>query len=177
MTTVEEFRRLPESEACFLELRNGEVIQVTRPKKRHDVVIYRIRRRLQPFADEIGFFREEFTFRPLAEYELRVADLAFVPWERWDRVSDDDNLPGAPDFVVEAASPSNTAEELQEKKQICLDNGCREFWIVYPKLEQIEVSTRDETRTYRRGSRIPLTVFAGHELSVDEIFAARAGQR
>jgi Uma2 family endonuclease len=76
---------------------------------------------------------------------------------------------GAPDFVVEVASPSNTAEELQEKKQLCLDNGCLEFWVIYPKLGQVEVSTHQGTRTYRRGGKIPLTVFAGHEIGVDEI--------
>ena len=170
LTTIEEFRRLPESEAYILELRNGEVVQVTRPKKRHGERVYRIRRSLQPIADQTGYLKEEFSFRPLPEYELRVADLAYVPWERWNRVPDDDYLPGAPDFVVEVASPSNTAEELQEKKQLCLDNGCEEFWVVYPRLGQVDVSTRQGTRTYRAGETIALTVFPGREIGVDQVF-------
>jgi Uma2 family endonuclease len=171
LMTVEEFHRLPDSEAYILELRNGQLVRVTRPKKAHDDRVYRIGRLLRQFADDIGYMKEEFSFRPLPQHELRVADLASVPWERWDAVPDNDNLHGAPDFVVEVASRSNTAEELQEKKQICLDNGCREFWVVYPKLSQIDVSTRQGTRTYRRGERIVLTVFADQEISIDDIFA------
>jgi Uma2 family endonuclease len=67
------------------------------------------------------------------------------------------------------ASPSNSAEELQEKKQLCLANGCREFWVVYPKLEQVDVSTAAGTRTYRRGDTITLTVLDGH-VEVGRIF-------
>lgn len=170
--TVEEFRRLPECGAHILELRNGEVIKVTRPKKRHDDRVYAIRRLLPQDIHEVGYLKEEFSFRPLPEFELRVADLAFVPWGRWDQVEDDDNLHGSPEFIVEGASPSNSAEEMQEKKDLCLRTGCLEFWVVYPKLRQIDVSTRQDTRTYRAGDRIPLTVFPGHEIGVDGVFAA-----
>ena len=169
--TAEEFSRLPESEAYILELRNGEVVQFFRPKKRHDDRVYRIRRWLQPFADQAGYLDKEFTYRPLPEYEVRVADLAFVSWDRWHSVADDDYLRGAPEFVVEVASPSNSAEELQEKKELCLANGCREFWVVYPKLKQVDVFTQQASRTYRMGDAIAMTVFPGHEIGVNEIFA------
>lgn len=174
LVTVAEFRNLPDSEAYIFELHHGEVVRVTRPKKRHDDRVYRLERRLQPSAEPLGYLTKEFSFRALPEYELRVADLAFVPWERWDAVADDDNLAGAPDFVVEVASPSNSAEELQEKKQLCLDHGCREFWIVYPKLEQVDVSTAAGTRTYRRGETIDLTVLAGQSVDVGSIFDPRS---
>lgn len=169
LMTVAEFRQLPEPQAYILELRHGEVVQVTRPKKRHDDRVYRLERDLQPMADRLGYLIKAFAFRALPEYELRVADLAFVPWERWDAVGDDDNLAGAPDFVVEVASPSNSAEELQEKRQLCLATGCREFWVVYPKLEQIEVSNEAGTRTCRRGETIRLQVLPG-ELAVGRVF-------
>ena len=127
LTTFEEFRRLPESEAYILELRNGDVVQVTRPKKRHGERVYRIRRSLQPIADQTGYLKEEFSFRPLPEYELRVADLAYVPWERWNRVPDDDYLPGAPDFVVEVASPSNTRTSCRRRSNFASTMAARNF--------------------------------------------------
>lgn len=114
-------------------------------------------------------------FRALPEHELRVADLAYVPWARWDVVDDDDNLHGAPDFAVEVASPSNSAEELLEKRDLCLENGCTEFWVVYPKNKKVTVTTGNGEKTYRSGDVIPFTVFPGHSMPVDAIFSARRG--
>lgn len=37
-----------------------------------------------------------------------------LPWSRVETIDDNDNLRGAPDFVIEVAFPSNSAEELQE---------------------------------------------------------------
>jgi Uma2 family endonuclease len=127
---VEDFRRLPECETHIVELRGGEVVRVTRPKKRHSELVHRIQRLMLPVADQLGCWMVEFSYRPLAEFEVRVADLAFATWERWEAVDDDDYLLEAPDLVVEIASPSNNAEELQEKKKQWLANGCREFWVV-----------------------------------------------
>ncbi|MBM3736221.1 MAG: Uma2 family endonuclease [Acidobacteria bacterium] len=171
LMTVEEFLSLPESGPFLLELRNGEVVKMTRPARRHDDRVYQIRRSLQTVAQPLGYLKEEFSYRPLPEHEFRVADLGFAFWERWDEVPDDGNLIGAPDFIVEVASPSNTAEELQEKREISLVNGCREFWIVYPKLALVEVATGEGTRTYRTGDSIPLAVFPGHRIAVSWIFA------
>ncbi len=170
--TVEEFRRLPEREDVQLELRAGEVVAMTRPKKRHDNCVVRIRRWLIPFGDPIGVVKEEFAYRAQPEYELRVADLAYVPWARWEAVDDDDNLHGAPDFAVEVASPSNSAEELIERRDLCLENGCGEFWIVYPKLRKVAVTTQQGEKTYRSGDVIPFTVFPGHSMPVDAIFTS-----
>jgi Uma2 family endonuclease len=175
LMTVEEFRRLPERDDVQLELRAGEVVAVTRPKKRHDDCAYRIRRLLETIADPLGFWDREVTFRALPEHEMRVADLAFVSWDRYDATDPDDNIRGAPEFVIEVASPSNSAEELMERRDLCLENGCVEFWIVYPKLKKILVTTKDGEKTYRSGESIPLTVFAGHAIRIDDIFTARRG--
>jgi Uma2 family endonuclease len=42
--TVEEFRQLPETGPFYYELRHGELVQVTRPKKRHSDIQRRLRR-------------------------------------------------------------------------------------------------------------------------------------
>ena len=38
LMTVEEFRQLPETAPFYYELRHGELVQVTRPKKKHAVI-------------------------------------------------------------------------------------------------------------------------------------------
>jgi Uma2 family endonuclease len=81
---------------------------------------------------------------------------------------------GAPDVVVEILSPSNTAAETLDKRNICLENGSREFWIVDADHRQVEVSTPDgHTITPKSGQEIPL--FFGGRLAVDSIFTAAEG--
>ena len=56
-----------------------------------------------------------------------------------------------------------------EKEQLCLDNGCQEFWVIDPKRRIVRVSTPDgHSKTYQTGQQIPL-LFGG-ELAVAAIF-------
>jgi len=114
----------------------------------------------------------EFGFRASAEYELRSADVGFVTKERFEASDPEDNLHGAPDLTIEVLSPSNSAAEMNEREKLCLENGCREFWVVDPDLRQVKVSTPDGiTTAYRAGQEIPLRIFDGKSLKVDAIFA------
>ena len=72
-------------------------------------------------------------FAPLPEYELRVADVAYLSPERFAQADPEDYIRGAPDLVIEVLSPSNTAAEIYEKEKLCLENGSREFWVVDPE--------------------------------------------
>jgi Uma2 family endonuclease len=79
-------------------------------------------------------------------------------------------MQGAPDIVMEVLSPSNTASEMLDKEQICLENGAREFWVVDPVRRQVKVSGADgHAATYKAGQSVPL--WFGGTLPVDSIFA------
>jgi Uma2 family endonuclease len=172
LMTVEEFRKLPEdSGPVYHELRHGEPVQLTRPKAKHYRIQLRLQKLLANAAPSDAIVGTELAFRPLPEHELRAADVAYVPGERWEKVDPDDNLHGAPDLVIEVLSPSNTAAEIYDKEKLCLENGAREFWVVDPDLRQVKVSTPDgRTVTYRSGQEIPLP-FASAKIAVDAIFA------
>lgn len=105
------------------------------------------------------------------EYDLRAADIGFVPRERWERTKDEDYYLGAPDLIVEMLSPSKTTVEIDEKAALRLANGCREFWIVDRRLRQITVAKPGGlTHTYRSGESIPLAFAENHALTVDSVF-------
>lgn len=169
--TVEEFAKLPETGAFICELRKGEVVQMTRPVFGHIRVQHRIQRLLAEAAGDPDAVYIEAPFRPLPEYELRVADVAYAPRERWDSVSSMGYLAGAPELVIEILSPSNTAAEMFEREQICLENGCLEFWIVDLDRRQVKISTPDgRTTTYKSGVTIPLFFAPAKTLAVDALF-------
>ena len=127
LMTVEEFRQLPETGPFYYELRHGELVQVTRPKKKHAVIQRKLCRSLEQRVGQAYWVQEELAFRPLPEHELWIADIAAVTAARWDATDDDDNLAGAPELVIEVLSPSNTAQEINDRERLCLETGCREF--------------------------------------------------
>jgi Uma2 family endonuclease len=169
LMTFAEFEKLPEA-PCRQELRHGEVIDVPPPVHKHYRIQLRIRDLLAPQASNSGIVGIEFGFRPHPDYEYRIADVVFISLVRWKAIKDSSYLEGAPDLVIEVLSPSNTAAEMLDKEQICLENGCQEFWVVDARHHQVKVSTREgRTATYKAGQLIPL--FFGGSISIDEIFA------
>ena len=114
----------------------------------------------------------EYPYRPVAEFDLRVADVAAISRDRWISVNPDDNLGGAPELVVEARPSSNTARQLREQAALCLPNGCIEFWIVDSGQPSVTVVRRaGDPIAFRSGEQIPLDAFGGAALAVGEIFA------
>jgi Uma2 family endonuclease len=173
LMTVEEFRKLPEdSGGVYHELHHGEVVTMTRPKLKHSRTQTRIRRAFERIAEPGSYVEIEMAFRPLPEHELWCADVGYLSKERDAQADDDDNIRGAPDIVVEVLSPSNTAAEIDEKEQMCLANGAKEFWVANPKRRHVKVTTPDgRTVTYREGEEIPLPLFGPDaKIKVDEIF-------
>ena len=173
LMTIEEFCRLPEDDGpVYHELRHGEFIAATRARFKHQMIQSRLRRLLEPLAPPAALVEVEVAFRALPQYELRVADVAYVAPERCAKVDPEDYIQGAPDLVVEVLSPSNTAAEIYDKEKLCLNNGAKEFWIVDPDRRQVKVSTPDgRTITWQSGQEIPLLLFGGACVAVDAIFA------
>ncbi len=178
LMTVAEFRQLPEpADGQVYELQAGEIVRMTRPTFRHHWRQDRFRQLLSPLLSPSGYITIELAFRARPEHELRAADVGFVRAERAAAIDPDDNLQGAPDLTIEILSPANTAAEMYDREQLCLANGCAEFWTVNEAGQKIRVATSDgPARTYSRGDRIPLDRFAPEaSLAVDDLFAGPGG--
>jgi Uma2 family endonuclease len=173
LTTFEEFEKIPNPPGHRYELRHGELCKVAFPKISHMEAQWQLRQLLQAAAGDGGKVHTEFPYRPLPEYECWCADVAYVPEARLETI--EDWLLGSPDLVIEVLSPSNTADEMLEKRKLCLENGSKEFWIVDMGRHQVEVSTPDgHSITYKSGQEIPLFFVenpGGGRLAVDAIFS------
>lgn len=168
LVTFAELEQMPDAPGGRYELHHGELIKVPPPKLPHFRIQRRLRRLLEAAAPEGSVVDTEFGFRALPEYEYGVADVVFVSGERWDPHASE-YFDGAPDIVIEVLSRSNTAGEMLDKEQLCLENGGKEFWVVDPKRQQVKVSTSGgRTMIYKTGQQIPL-LFGG-SIAVSEIF-------
>src|SRR5579883_1910232 len=123
LVTVAEFLRLPDPKEGHYELRHGEVVLVPPPKWIHEETQDRIQMILKRLRGGQGRARMQMAFRPTSEYEFWRADVGYVSPERAAATEEDGYLEGAPDIVVEVLSPSNTADEINDRITVCLANG------------------------------------------------------
>ena len=82
---------------------------------------------------------------------------------------------GAPDLVIEILSPSNTATEINRKKNLYLKAGVPEFWIVDPEIMQVEINIIKDGRyvpyLFQSGDVVKSFKFTDFELSTDDLFS------
>jgi len=92
---------------------------------------------------------------------------------------DDRGCLGAPDLIIEIISPKNSKRDLKDKFEIYQEHGVREYWIVSPNDETVNVFFLDESGKfqfvgmYAEDDKIPVNIFNG-DLKVDltEVFTS-----
>ena len=88
---------------------------------------------------------------------------------------DKGSVNGAPDLIIEIASPSNTHSELFRKFNYYLKAKVREYWVVDPELKIVNVHLYESGRyisaTYNDNDRIPVAVLEGFEISLEALWA------
>jgi Uma2 family endonuclease len=170
LLTFAEFERVPDPREGKYELRHGELALVAPAKHLHYKLQIRLTRLLQDTAGSSWVAGTEMPFRPTAEYEYWFADVGLIAAARFEQTSAQGNIDGVPEMVIEVLSPSNTVSEMRDRADICLRNGAREFWLVDPERQTVEVTTPDgHTIRYQSGQDVPL--WFGGKLAVAEIFA------
>jgi Uma2 family endonuclease len=109
-------------------------------------VSFRIASLIGQFAamNNLGEAAHEEIFRlPLDRDRNRRPDAAFVSYHRWPK---DRPMPiagnaweVAPDLAVEVVSPTDLIDELREKVVEYYQAGVRLVWVVYPRLQLVDV--------------------------------------
>jgi Uma2 family endonuclease len=94
---------------------------------------------------------------------VRSPDGAFIPKEKWNKLALNDKKKFAhicPDFILEIRSESDSLEELKEKMNEYMDNGCILSWLIDPKSKQ--------TFIYRKNGNNETIAFS-KELSGEDV--------
>jgi Uma2 family endonuclease len=166
---LEFLPRLPEGQ--WYELHRGEVVIVTRPAAPHIKIQCTLYDLLAPLVQGRGKVWVEIPFETIPNLDVRSADFAFVAQSRWKQWQKG-YLQGSPDFMIEILSPSNTIYEMEDRRELCLQSGTQEFWIINPKKLTVQVYRPGEPEErYGLGQRIPVRVLGDAEIAVDDIFA------
>jgi Uma2 family endonuclease len=102
---------------------------------------------LRPFVrrHDLGKVGAEYGCRLLARGRrmLRAPDVLFIAKANLDRVGPT-SMNGAPDLAVEIVSPDSSSRDYREKFLDYQSAGVREYWIIDPLSQKIEMSSLDD---------------------------------
>jgi Uma2 family endonuclease len=171
----EAYFALPDTNR-FIELYQGELIMPPHPTHRHQRVVGRAYRLLADFVEgrSLGIVQVAPLPVRLGPDHVREPDVLFLLNEHADRVRD--QYWGPPDLAMEVTSPSTRQPDRQEKLREYAQASIREYWLLDPEEETIEVYVLRK-RAYRlwakagRGETAASQLVTGFKLRVDEVFA------
>jgi Uma2 family endonuclease len=173
--TYQDFLQFPD-DGLRHEIIEGEHFVTPSPSARHQRILLRLSYLLQGYLEThpVG----EIFFAPfdvlLSEFNVFEPDLIYISKDR-AYLLNEKNLQGAPDLAVEILSPGTRNRDQRLKRGVYERTGVREYWLVDPDADAIEVLLRagDEfagPRRLSRGHTLTTRLWPGLELPVDKIF-------
>jgi Uma2 family endonuclease len=160
--SVDDYFKFPESNRP-MELVYGYVREPAMPAFGHEAVLIRLIGLLDSHVRErqIGkICRADVVLDREAALVVQP-DLFFISNERMGMV--DDRVWGAPDLVIEIASPGTQRRDRTLKLAWYKQYGTKEYWLVYQRGQRIEVVTcqTNERRTFHGDELIVSRVLPG----------------
>lgn len=136
-----DLERAPEDGRRY-ELYDGEVVVVPSPLPRHQIVALNLCSLFDAYASEHGGL---VLISPIdivfSEYDVVQPDVVFFEASRRHLVRLDAPIRHAPDLAIEVLSPTTAATDRGKKMRMLARYGVREYWIVDPVAETIEIYT------------------------------------
>ena len=138
--TVADYLETPEGAAY--QLLDGELIVAAAPSNKHQTVVGSLFVALRHFvlSNDLGKVWIAPFDVVLSDHDVVQPDLLFVSHSR-DAIITAANIQGAPDLAVDVLSPSTESYDRGYKRELYSRHGVREYWLVDPDLETIEVLT------------------------------------
>ena len=157
------------------QLLDGELILAPSPTDRHQAIGGELFVALHQFVrqNDLGQIRYAPLDVVLSDYDVVQPDLLFVSNVRADIITET-NIQGAPDLVVEILSPVSVQYDRGYKRTLYSRTGVREYWLVAPDAETIEVLIEGGHElvpytTYHRGETLTSQVLPGLAIDLESI--------
>ena len=172
--TVKDYMSTPEGKRY--QLLDGEMILAPSPTSRHQTIAMNIASALREFVRQHSFGRV--WIAPLdvvlSNYDVAQPDILFVSNARSSIITEA-NIQGMPDLVVEILSPSTVGHDRGYKQALYGRHGVREYWLVDPDAETVEILTYTEqgletAATYSRGQTLGSPLLDGISMELEDIF-------
>jgi Uma2 family endonuclease len=156
------------------QLIEGELIMTPTPNPRHQIILGRLFMALSKVIEKRGsgivlvspidlYLDDENAFQP---------DILFIQNKAFIKK---DGIYGPPDIVIEILSPSTAHYDLKEKFKVYERSGVKEYWIVDPDMNTIELYVNEEkgfsikVKAEAKGE-IGSSILEGFKVDLEDIF-------
>ena len=172
--TINDYMSTPNEKRC--QLLDGELIVAPSPTTRHQTILLRLSRALHDGVNssQLGRVWVAPLDVILSDHDVVQPDLLFVSNAR-ENIVTEANVQGAPDLVVEILSPATAQHDREYKRTLYSRHGVREYWLVDPEEDNVEVWTESETglilsATYQRRDTLASALLEGLNVPLQAIF-------
>lgn len=150
--TEEEFYQLRENSDRIMEYIDGKVFISPSPSTKHQRISGRLHAQLFQLLDgsDCEVFHApydvELTHDEIDDTTIVVSDLSVI----CDKSGlTGEKYVGVPSMIIEIVGPSNQSHDLVYKPKLYMKYGVKEYWIVNPILNTVQVYTLDVNKEYR----------------------------
>jgi len=153
--TYEDYLLFPEDGRRH-ELIGGEHFMTPAPSTRHQKIVGKLVRFLEDYVarTKAGEVFVAPTDVVLSNLDVVQPDLLFICTARSPIITEK-NIQGAPDLVIEILSETTRKTDETIKRKLYEGHGVREYWIVDPELETVDIH-RLTDRKYVRAAELSL---------------------
>jgi len=137
--TYEDYRELPNDQKIY-QVIGGKLLMVPAPSTRHQNVSRNLEFIIWSFVKDhdLGVVYYAPIDMVFSSVDIVQPDIVLITRNRLAIVKVK-GIFGAPDWVIEIVSPSTSKIDIKLKKDLYERFGVREYWIVYPEDERVEV--------------------------------------
>ncbi len=113
----------------------------------------------------------------LSDIDVVEPDLLYISNERKRVILTPKHVTGAPELVIEVASPSTRTRDETLKRRLFEQRGVLEYWVIDPELHTVRIYLREGEgfgrpveRAHERGDALSTSLLPGFELPLSEVF-------
>lgn len=179
LVTIEEFYEMREKSDSTMEYIDGIVYMTPSPSTKHQSISMRLGSELYNFLKD----KECMVFSAPFDIKLKKDDMEYpkVVVPDLSVICDKTGLEeygyiGSPTLIVEILSQSNQSHDLVFKLNLYMKYGVKEYWIVNPILNTIQIYyLNDENQYYqadvkREDGKVKSIALKGFEVDLKELF-------
>lgn len=178
--TVDEFYNLRENSDQIIEYIDGVIFMSPSPSTMHQRISGRLHAQLFQLLDgsdcEVFHapFDVELSQQEMDGTKIVVPDLSVICDKNGLK---EDKYVGVPPLIIEIVSPSNQSHDLVFKLNLYMQYGVKEYWIVNPLLNTVQVYTLDENKKYqlydiaKEKGIIHSTIITKFVVDIEKVFA------
>jgi len=172
----QDYLNLPDDGKRY-EVINGELIMVAAPNTIHQNIIIKIIYEIEGYLrkQKMGKIFCAPTDIKFNDTNVVQPDILFISQDRLNIITEN-NIVGAPDLIMEILSPGTAYYDLLEKKELYEQCGVKEYWIVDPKKQRVDIYI-NVGQQFDLNQRVELegvlksSVMKGFEVKIENIFS------